>query len=327
MWRYVARRAALSLLILLLASIAVFILVRASTDPLAGIRGSVASSERATQVNLIAQEAHRLGLDQPPPAQYLRWLGGFLHGDWGQSALSHESVASAIGSALLNTAQLVVVTVLISAVVAAVIGVLGALHRDSWLDHALTGLSFAGLSMPSFWFALVVIEVFVFLPKQVLHLDDPILYSVGLHSSGSSDPIDYVRHLALPVLVLSVPLIARWSRFQRATMLDVLGAPYMRMAEAKGLTRRQAVIHHGVRNALLPLTTVIALDLGALLGGAIVVETIFSIPGMGQLLFGSLMAGDTTVILPWLMVVAAFVLLCNVAADVLYGVIDPRVRA
>lgn len=324
---YIARRAALSVLVLLLASIVVFVLVRATTDPLASIRGTLESSDRAVQTNLIAQEAHRLGLDQPAPMQYLRWLGGFLHGDWGQSALSHEGVAAAIGNALLNTAQLVLFTVLISALLAVVVGVLCALYRDSWVDHTLTALSFAGLSLPSFWFALVVIELLVFLPKQLLHLDDPILYSVGLHSSGSSDPVDYIRHLVLPVLVLSVPLIARWSRFQRATMLDVLGAPYMRMAEAKGLTRRQVVLRHGMRNALIPLTTVVALDLGALLGGAIVVETIFSIPGMGQLLFGSLLAGDTNVLLPWLMVVAAFILLWNIAADVLYGVIDPRVRA
>lgn len=327
--RSAARRAALSVAVLLLASIAVFALVRATTDPLSAVRASIAQTapnDRAGEARVIEQESHRFGLDQPPPVQYVRWLGGFLHGDWGESILSHQSVASEIGQRLWITTQLVFWTIFISASSALVVGVVSAVRHDSPLDHTLTGLSLAGLSMPSFWFALVAIELLVFLPKQALHLDQPLLYSVGLQSATESGPLDYARHLALPVLTLSVPLVARWSRYQRAAMLDVLATPHMRMAVAKGLSRRAVILKHGVRNALVPLITVAALDVGALFGGAIVVETIFALPGMGQLLFNSLLAGDTNVLLPWLMVAAAFVLAFNIAADVLYRVLDPRLR-
>jgi peptide/nickel transport system permease protein len=149
---------------------------------------------------------------------------------------------------------------------------------------------------------------------------------VGIHSPGQGGPIDYLRHLVLPVATLSVQLVAGWSRYQRSTMLDVMSADYIRTARAKGLSRNRVLIKHALRNALIPLTTVTAIDIGTLFGGLIITETIFGWPGMGQLFFTSLLNGDTNILLPWLMVTAAFIIGFNLLADVFYGVLDPRIR-
>src|SRR5205085_896604 len=150
----------------------------------------------------------------------------------------------------------------------------------------------------------LAIEWLVFQPKRLLGLHHPVLFSVGLHSATGGVPLDYVRHLVLPVLVLALPLAAAWSRYVRSSMLDVMSAPYVRMARAKGAPRRRVLIRHALRNALIPFTTVSAVGIGHLFGGVIVTETIFGLPGMGQLLFNALLAGDTNVVLPWLMVAA-----------------------
>jgi peptide/nickel transport system permease protein len=148
-----------------------------------------------------------------------------------------------------------------------------------------------------------------------------------VHGGGLfAGPFDYARHLALPVLTLTVQIIAEWSRYQRSSMLDVMSSDYIRTAKAKGLSRRKVIFKHGLRNALVPLVTVMAVDIGLLFGGLIVTEQIFSIPGMGKLFVDALTNGDTNVLLPWLMVTAVFVILFNLFADVLYGALDPRIR-
>ena len=327
----VIRRLGWSVVILLLASIFVFVFVRATTDPLAAVRGGVSgdASAPAQEANrsLIDAEEKRLGLDRPLAAQYASWLSHFVRGDWGESSVSRRSVGAEIRQRLWNTTQLVVWAILLSLTVAVVVGVVCASRPDSMLDHLLSGLSFVGLSMPAFWFALLAIEWLVFQPKRLLGLDQPILFSVGLHSSTSGIPLDYMRHLVLPVLVLSLPMSTVWSRYVRASMLDVMSAPYIRMARAKGVPRRRVLVRHALRNALIPFTTVSAVAIGHLFGGVIVTESIFAWPGMGQLFFNALLAGDTNVVLPWLMVAASFVLLLVLISDILLGVLDPRVRA
>lgn len=328
MWRLGLRRMAWSVPVLLLATVAVFGIVRATTDPLAQFR---ATSESTTYgdsgARLLAAERHRLALDRPLPAQYGHWLSGFVRGDWGQSTVSGRSVATEIRSRLWNTSQLIGWAVVVSLIVAVVVGVVSAARPYSAIDHALSGLSFVGLSMPSFWFALMAIELLVFEPKRLLHLSHPLLYSVGLHSATGGGTLDYARHLVLPVLTVSLPLIAGWSRYLRSSMLDVLSAPYLRTAHAKGVPRRRVLLRHALRNALVPFTTVSAIGIGHLFGGVIITETIFGWPGMGQLLFNALLAGDTNVLLPWLVVAASFVLFFNLLADVAHGALDPRVRA
>jgi len=319
MLTYVTRRVLLAIPILILASVLVFAIVRATTDP-------TARFSQSRDQGLIERETKRLGLDKPLPAQYITWATGFVKGDWGESFVSRRSVSDEIRGRLWNTIQLILWGIFLSALVAVAVGVYSAAQQYSALDYSFTGLSFMGLAMPPFFFALLAIDVLVFRPRGWFKLDDPLLYSVGIRSSAGSGMLDYVRHLALPVMTLSVQLVAGWSRYQRSSMLDVMSADYIRTARAKGVPRGKVLIKHGLRNALIPLTTVMAIDIGLLFGGLIVTETIFSWPGMGQLFVNSLLAGDTNILLPWLMVTAAFVLLFNLFADLLYGVLDPRIR-
>jgi peptide/nickel transport system permease protein len=317
---YVGRRALYSIPVILVASFLTFTLVRATFDPTAKLRQS------HTAPQAIHDERVRLGLDRPLVEQYGSWLGKFLHGDWGTSERTHDAVSGQIGSALWNTSQLVVWGVLLAAAAAVAIGVYSALRQYSALDYTFTALSFLGLALPPFWLGLIAIEFLAVGPKQWFHLQHPPLFFVGLHSSSGGFDLDYLRHLALPVLTLTVQIVAGWSRFQRSSMLDVMSSDYIRTARAKGVPRRRVVLRHGVRNALVPLVTVIALDVGALFGGLIITEKIFSVPGMGKLFFDSLLAGDATTLTSWLVVTAAFIIGFNLLADLAYGWLDPRIR-
>lgn len=319
MLSYIGRRVLYSIPVILVASFLTFAFVRATFDPTAKLRQS------RTAPSAIREERQRLGLNEPLVDQYGTWLGRFVRGDWGTSERTHEAVSAQIGRALWNTTQLVVWSVLLSALVAVAIGVYSALRQYSVLDYTFTGLSFLGLALPAFWFGLIAIEFLAVGPKQWFHLAQPPLFFVGLHST-SGGVVDYLRHLVLPVLTLTVGIVAGWSRFQRASMLDVMSSDYVRTARAKGVPRRRVVLRHGLRNALVPLITVMALDVGALFGGLIITEKIFSVPGMGKLFFDSLLAGDATTLTAWLVVTAAFIVAFNLLADLAYRWLDPRVR-
>jgi len=319
MLSYVGRRLLYSIPVILVASFLTFAFVRATFDPTAKLRQS------GTAESAILDERHRLGLDEPLVVQYGSWLGKFVRGDWGTSERTHDAVSGEIGRALWNTTQLIVWSVLVSAVAAIGIGVYSALRQYSALDYTFTGLSFLGLALPAFWFGLILIEFLAVGPKQWFHLSQPPFFFIGLHSA-SGGLLDYARHLVLPVFTLTVGIIAGWSRYQRASMLDVLSSDYVRTARAKGVPRRQVVVRHALRNALVPLVTVMALDVGALFGGLIITEKVFTIPGMGLLFFRSLLAGDATTLTAWLVVTAVFVVVLNLLADLAYSWLDPRVR-
>lgn len=320
MLTYVARRVLYSIPVLLLASVLVFVFVRTTTDPLARLRlGKI-------DPGAVQREEHRLGLDRPLHVQYVSWLSGFVRGDWGESYITRRSVSTEVRAKLWNTVQLIVWGLVLSAMIAIAVGLFSAVRQYSALDYTFTTLSFVGLSMPAFWFALMAIEFLAYKPKTLFHLDRPLFYSVGIRSAVGGGLGDYLRHLALPVMTLSVQLVAGWSRYERSSMLDVLGADYIRTARAKGLSRGTVLVKHALRNALIPLTTVIAIDAGTLFGGLIITETIFSWPGMGKLFYDSLLQGDVAILLPWLMVTATFIIVFNLLADVAYGVLDPRIR-
>ena len=317
---YVLRRLLVSAPLVLLASFILFVAVRATFDPLAKLRQS-------RDPGVIERETQRLGLDQSVPEQYALWLKGIVTGDWGVSARTGEDVRSVILSALGPTLQLIVWGVLFAVLIAGAISVYSATKQYSAGDHALTALSYVGIALPAFWFGLVLIQLLAVLPRQQLGLDEPPLYFVGLHSAGRSGfDLDYLRHLVLPVLTLTITLVASWSRFGRASMLDALSSDYVRTARAKGVPRRQVILRHAARNSLAPFVTVVALDGALLFGGLIVTEQIYSIPGMGRLFLDSLITGDVFVLLPWMLVVAVAVVLCNLAADIGYALLDPRVR-
>ena len=306
--------------VVILASFLLFIFVRWTYDPTARLRN-------VRDPTVIQRETERLGLNRPIFVQYGKWLRDFVSGNWGQSARTREQVSAMVSRAFGFTLQLIVWGILLAALIAISIGVYSAVKQYSVGDYMITGASYLAIAMPPFWFGLIAINVFAFKSQDIFGLSKPPVYFVNLHSVGVSGiNLDYFRHLLLPVLTLSVQIIGSWSRFQRAAMLDVLHSDYIRTARAKGVPRRRIIVRHAMRNALIPLATVMAVDIGLLFGGLIITESIFSVPGMGALFFNALQVGDVNVIEAWLVVVAIFVIVFNLIADVLYSVLDPRIR-
>jgi len=317
---FALRRLLYSLPVLLIGSFLLFWAVRTVFDPLQKLR-------QVRDPQVIASETERLGLDQSVLTQYWNWLSGFVTGDWGVSSRTSGAVRPMITSALSVTVELLVWGVLFATIAAVAVGVWSAVHQYSASDHALTGLSYLGLALPAFWFGLVLIQVLAVWPQQTFGWDEPAFFFVGLTSPGEEQSfIDTARHMVLPVLTLTVGLIAVWSRFTRSSMLDAMSSDYVRTAKAKGVPRRRIVVHHALRNAWGPLITVIALDSAFLIGGLLVTEQIFSIPGMGTLFLDSLLAGDVFVLLPWMVITGVAVIVFNLVADIAYGLLDPRVR-
>lgn len=317
---FIVRRLLVSIPVILIATLLLFLFVRWTYDPTARLRN-------VRDPAAIERETERLGLDRPVIVQYGKWLGDFATGDWGESSRTREPVTEMVKRAFGYTLQLIFWGILLSAAVAISIGVFSAVRQYSIPDYVITGVSYLAIAMPPFWFGLIAINVLVFRSQDIPGISSPPFYFVGLHSVGQKGiNLDYFRHLLLPVLTLSVQIIGSWSRFQRAAMLDVMSSDYIRTARAKGVPRRQVIFRHGMRNALIPLVTVMAVDIGLLFGGLIITETIFSVPGMGRLFFDALQVGDVNVIEAWMVVVALFVIAFNLLADVLYGVLDPRIR-
>jgi peptide/nickel transport system permease protein len=316
----ILRRFAYSIPVLLIASFLLFWMVRSTFDPTARL-----AQVRDPEVR--AQERERLHLDDPISVQYGAWLGDVVQGDWGKSSRTNEPVSEVIPRALWNTVQLILWGALLSATVAVAVGVYSAVKQYSIGDYTFTALAYIGVSMPPFWFGLVAIHFLAVQPQEWFNLDAPPLRFVGLHSVGQSGfNWDYIVHLVLPVMTLSVQTVASWARFQRAATLDVLGSDYIRTARAKGVPRRRIIVRHAMRNSLIPLVTVMATDIGVVFGGLIITESIFAVPGMGRLFFNSLLQGDVVVLEAWMLVVAMFIVSFNLLADLLYGVLDPRIR-
>ena len=321
MLKYSIRRLLAAIPVLIVASFIVFWAVRTTFDPTAKLR------QNRDAARAIAEMRERLGLDDPIIVQWWNWFTAFVRGDWGESSRTGESVFDMTTRALGNTSQLIVWGVLVAAAVAVFVGVFSAVRQYSVADYTFTGLSYLGLAMPPFWFGLIAIQFLAIWPKDTFGLSEPPFYFIGLHSDSTGGfDLDYARHLVLPVLVLTVQIIASWSRFQRAAMLDVLGSDYVRTARSKGLRERTVIFKHALRNALIPLVTIMAVDAGALFGGLIITETIFSIPGMGSLFIVSLQQGDVNAVMAWMMVAGGFIILFNLLADLAYSVLDPRIR-
>ncbi len=320
---YLIRRVLVAIPMLFVLSIVSFAATRAISSPEAGIRTNPRVS--AEDVNRYREQ---LGLDDSAATQYGRWLGNFLQGDLGTSLVSNREVWPQLRSALANTAVLGLTALAFSFVIGVTIGVISAIRRYSAFDYAATGAAFFGLSMPNFWFAIMLQLFFGVYLVDWLGLSEPIFYTAGMRSPGTEgfDLLDRLRHLALPALVLAVQLVAVYSRYMRASMLEVVNTDYMRTARAKGLRESKVIGKHGMRNAMIPVTTQLATDIGLLFGGLVITETVFQWPGMGPLFLDALQTGDYQIILPWLMITAAAVVVFNLVADVSYGLLDPRIR-
>jgi peptide/nickel transport system permease protein len=327
-WSYILRRTVAGLLVLLVVSFLVFILVALSGNPLATMMANPHIKPATLQAARIA-----LHLNQPLLVRYWHWLAGMLQGSFGTS-FNGQAVAPQIGHALQVTLRLTIPVVILSVILAVVLGVIGAVRQYHAVDYASTGLSYILFSTPVFVLALLLKD---FLAVKVNDwAGHTILYTVGQESPGLTGSwwtlfTNSVQHSVLPVVTLVLVTYASWSRFQRASLLDVLNADYVRLARAKGLSPRRVLFVHALRNALIPVTTVVALDFAGLLSGVVITEIVYGWNGMGTLFYNSLVGSsgispDVYVVQGWLIVAAGAVIVFNIIADVLYAFLDPRIR-
>ena len=324
MIRYAARRLAVTAPILLLISLATFWAAGKISSPAAQIAVNPRISAEARRAYV-----ESLGLNDPFGARYLKWLGNLATGDFGTSLVRNgQDVWPFVERAMANTLLLVSAAVVLSLGAGLAIGTLSAVRRGSPIDHGATAVSFLGISIPVFWLGLMLQLFFGLHLANWLGVGPPLLPTAGIYSPGQQgfDLVDRVRHLVLPVMALSLQLVAGYSRYMRASMLDVMESDFIRTARAKGLREPAVVVRHGVRNALIPVTTLAAVDVGLLVGGLIVTERVFQYPGMGLLFLDALNSGDYPILLATVMIVATAVFVMNLAADLLYAVLDPRIR-
>jgi glutathione transport system permease protein len=311
MLQFVVRRLLFAIPTLLAVMTMVFVLVRiVPGDPAQTILGDQASAE-ALQIM-----RERLGLDRPLIEQYLDFMAGALSGDWGESMVTGKPVLSEIARVLPYTIELTVVSLIIGAVIGIPLGAWSALHRNELIDYVTRIGSLLGLSFPAFVSAILLLIVFA------IHLRWFPVISAG----GRNDLLEWARNLALPAINLGLIMAAYITRVTRSSMLGTLGEDYIRTAHAKGIPERVVVWRHGMRNALIPVVTVVGLYLGILIGNSVLTEIVFNRPGLGKLIVGALGQRDYT-LLQGLMVIYTFIIVVvNLLTDLTYGLIDPRVK-
>ena len=341
MTRYIIRRLLQALPLLFIISVVLFVLMQNMGDPLATMGGRKVT-RKADRIRL----ARQLGLDKPVAVQYLYWLigndwaktdmdgdgvaetpgvrKGVLRGDWGISLVNRQKVTKVIGERLSNTLLLMLTAEALIIALAMVIGIYSSLHQYSAADNSITTVTFILYSMPVFFFALLSMYIFSVNFKR---WGLPYLPTVGMFEPKAGKSFgQLIWHMVLPVATLSFGFIAGYSRYIRSTMLEALGQDYVRTARAKGLPKPEVVYIHALKNASLPIVTIIALDLPFLLGGAIVTERIFGWPGMGRLFLDHVARSDTPVVMGILMMIATAVIVFQIIADITYAWLDPRIR-
>ncbi|MFZ5909471.1 MAG: ABC transporter permease [Chloroflexota bacterium] len=345
MTTYITRRLLQTIGLLFLLSVLLFALVNvAPGGPLAGHGQSRHISPE--KIELLKRQ---FGLDKPLPTQYLVWLvgndwmkvdldgdgvaesygtrKGIFRGDFGFSFRTRQPVLTEIGQRLPNTIYLMTITMLVAVLIAIPIGIVSALKQYSTFDITVTTFSFAGQAIPEFWLGLILILVFYAWLRNPF-TGEPLLPSGGMTSVSAVGFHlgDRIVHLILPVVTGALGWIAWYSRFLRSSMLDVIHKDYLRTARAKGLPQKVVLYKHALRNALIPLVTLLALDLPYIFSGAIFVEILFAWPGMGRLYYQAALNRDYPILMAVLIIGAAFIILSNLFADILYAYLDPRVR-
>lgn len=320
--RLIGWRALQGVPVLIFASIVVFFGVSSVGDPLGELKRSPNVSQQTVQN--ITEAKH---LDEPLMVQYGYWVVDATTDAFGTTTYGRE-IWPEMSRSAVNTLQLVLAAEALALLIAIPIGVISARKQYSFLDYGLTGISFVGYSVPIFWFALVLQVIFTWVYNAT---GVRIFYTSGLSSEevggGFAFLLDRLQHLALPILALAYINIAAYSRYMRSSMLEVMNADYLRTARAKGVSERLVIRRHGLRNALIPIVTVAALNLGLTFGGAIVAESVFSLDGMGLFFIDALTERDVYSVMAFLMVTAVFIVIGNLIADLAYGFLDPRSRA
>jgi peptide/nickel transport system permease protein len=326
MLAYSIRRILVAIPVLLAASMIVFALTLLTGDP---VEEKYAGRNPPVPQVTIDNERERLHLNDPVVVQYGTWLKNLvLHGDFGPSLTATNNVGEELGKRVFITLRLVIFAMFLALVLAILSGVLSATRQYSWLDYTFTFLGFIFLAMPSFWTA-------VLLKQGALVVNEATgrrtFFTIGARSDSTEPGMwnamsDIFGHLILPTLSLALITYAAWSRFQRSSMLEVLNSDYIRLARAKGLTPRRVLVKHALRTALIPMTTASAITIAAIIGGAVVTETVFEWQGLGRYLIDSIVTRDRYAILGILLVTGFIVVVGNLIADILYGILDPRIR-
>jgi ABC-type dipeptide/oligopeptide/nickel transport system permease component len=310
--RYLARRLLLLAPTLLLASVLIFAIIALSPgDPVRMMLGTQATPEE------IAVERTRLGLDKPVPVRYAIWLTDVAQLNLGMSQSNRRPVAALIADALPYTLRLALISLAIAMLIGFPLGMLAAINANRRLDALITGFNSIGLAMPTFWFGLLLILLFAVQLKW-------------LPASGVGEPsrplYERLQYLIMPVATIAVSNMSVFSRYVRSAMIDVLSADYVRTARAKGLAEQVVVARHALRNALIPVVTIVGIQFGRLLGGAVVTESVFAYPGIGRLVINSIQNRDYPVVQATLMLVVLIFLITNIIVDVSYAYLDPRVK-
>ncbi|MFQ6003430.1 MAG: ABC transporter permease [Candidatus Zixiibacteriota bacterium] len=318
MVNYIARRILVMIPLVLGISVISFSIIHLAP----GSPASVLLGPKALDPEAVARVNANLGLDKPLPIQYFKWLWSILHGDFGISIglIPGMEVSDLVKARIIPTLELTVSALIISLIVAIPVGVMSAVRQYSYFDHIATIGAFAGISLPNFWLALMMILVFS--------------VKLGwLPSSGMIDPriinptiFDYIKHLIIPATVLGTAGMAGLTRFTRASMLEVLREDYIITARAKGLSERVVIYKHALKNALLPLVTILGMAIPSLLSGAVLVETVTGWPGMGRLAVNAVFSRDYPVMMALVLIFGILVIIGNLIADVVYSYADPRIR-
>jgi len=317
---YITRRILYSIPVLFVSTFVSFVAVSYGGDPLGQLR-----IQRGMSQHTLHQLYIQYHLNKPVVVRYFYWLQSVFEHKFGNSLITLQPIWPDVTRTLGHTLQVVLVAELLAMVLGIIIGIISAIRQYSTFDYVSTSFSFLGFAMPIFWLALLVQILFV---DIYLHWNIRIFYTSGLNSPGnySTWSLDRLQHIALPVMVLALISFAVYSRYMRASMLDVLNTDYVRTARAKGLPEWRVIMGHVFRNALIPITTVAALNIGAVFGGAIITEQVFTLDGFGFYFLQKLGSLDIYAVMAYLTITAVAIILFNLIADILYGFLDPRIR-
>lgn len=325
---YASKRIAISMLLLVVASFVVYAFVRTTVDPTSRLH----SKDKNAKIEL-KKELH---LNDHIWVQYGRWASNALHGDLGRSDVSHEKVTTIFVRTLPRTMELIVWGLILATLLGISSGIISAIKQNTIIDYTVSTAASFGIALSVVFFGYILIEFFTQTFPHWIGMSGPVFYingnAAGHFGQGGDGAwtwhsiTEYSRHLALPAIALSVQLIAEWSRYQRSFMIESMQSDFMRTAHAKGMSKNRAYFHHGLRNAQLPMVSIIALDIAGLIGGLVVTERIFGINGMGLLFINSLTNGDATVLVSWAMLTAFAVIIFNLLADLIMPLVDPRIR-
>jgi peptide/nickel transport system permease protein len=323
MGRFIIRRSLQAIPLLFIVSMIVFGMLNLAPG------GPMAHYERRA-VGLSPEDLDRvrrqLGLDDPVYIQYLKWMRQVLQGDLGESLMTRRPVSTEIRERLPRTALLMASAFGLTLLIAIPFGVISAVRQYSFFDHFVTTLAFVGQSIPQYWLGLILIVIFYGMLDHPFR-DGPMFPSGGMSTLGEPFSIrDRLWHLVLPVTMLSLAWVAWYSRYLRASMLEVVHQDYVRTARAKGLKETIVIMRHAFRNAAIPLVTIMALDLPLIFSGALFTEVIFSWPGMGRLFFDAAQRRDYALLMSVIMITSFLIILSNLLADIVYGLLDPRIR-